>query len=207
MRGNRDRAVELQRRVLASREAMKQEREIVMASVNLATALLEGDHEEPEVLAEVDALAESALALAERTGPVGLRISPLLLRIDVALRRRDLAAASAWLEQALVAARDPSAAVDKQLQVRTVAVEVALAKKDTAAAKAAIDEAELAVLRSDEILSLGTSLFVLAKARWQLDYDRARAIEMAQRAEAMFVKRKDTSGRLDDVRAWLKAHR
>ena len=206
MRGNRDRAIALQREVLAGRMAARQEREVIGACVNLGTALLEGDHDEPELLAEVDELGSRGLAIVERLGPPGAAVTPWLLRIEVALRRGRLDEANRMVASAKAAAADPSAAVDKQLQALTMAVNVALARKDAAAGKAAIDEAELAVLRSGEILSLATELFVLAKARWELDYDRKRAIELARRAEGLLAKRKDHTGRLAEVRAWLDAH-
>src|SRR5207237_1374030 len=80
LRGNRERAIELARQALALREGAKQDHEAGQAAVNLCTALLEGDRDEPEVLAEVDALASRAVALGERER-ASATVTPLLVRV------------------------------------------------------------------------------------------------------------------------------
>ncbi|HET6582494.1 MAG TPA: tetratricopeptide repeat protein, partial [Nannocystaceae bacterium] len=203
MRGNRARAIELAREALAMRRTLKQDREVAHASTNLATALLDGDRDGPEVLAEADALAVAAFEIM-KDGPPGLRFTPLALRIDIALRRNDVADATALLESLTSAVAQTELTGEKRLSLHVLAVRTGLARHDDAAVKAAIDAGEAELLRSAELLPLPTELFALAEGRWELDYDRPRAIELAARSLAILEKRNDVSGRRDEVREWLR---
>jgi tetratricopeptide (TPR) repeat protein len=202
LRGDRPRAIELQRRVLAARKAANHQAVLVQAYTNLAIALLDDPNARPDELAEVDSLAERALAVAKRIGPREEEIRALCLRANVGLRRGDTATAAKWSAEAEAVLAGGSLRPDHRLEVHATSASTAVARGDRPGAIAAIDAAERVLADLPDRSSLTPYLSQLARARWDANYDRARALALSERAERLLVRTGGMPSLLSEVRAW-----
>jgi hypothetical protein len=203
--GARDRAISLQRKALEIVEARGSGNRKIQLYSNLAVALLDGAT--PRDLEEFDALTRKGIEIADRIGQPAEKLLPYLLRADAARERGDLGQARTELVAALASAKQPGASLLAELQVYRQMLRVARDGHDVEEIRRVIDAAEDALSRAPESAETPAMLSLIARTRWEFDYDRKRAIAAAERALAIYGRLTGADSERSKLEAWLAAHR
>ncbi|HWB74521.1 MAG TPA: serine/threonine-protein kinase [Nannocystaceae bacterium] len=201
--GDVERSIAARRELVATYE---REDAVVHLTVNLV-GLAEAMATKAEVgpaLDEAEAIATRAMVLSQDDE---IQVLGAAVRARAALRRGEIVRAR---EQLAIAREHVDATPDgrlRRIQTDLLALEISEAAHDDDGVRTAITAAEAEL---PSIIDRGRRpaiLLQLARARWQIDFDRARARVLADEADAFLREHPGSEPLHASIREWLATHR